>query len=264
MFNNTNAIQTKKPGPLANTMNQYIAHEPSILGLIETRYNWHIAEKTSIPLWNMVTSLQGNKKAWTRLITSNCREAHTSNDICQPGGVTQLTMNWILNLHKQSGANKLGWWVWQEFQVNGCYSLFVITAYRVCPKPPTTNTAMTTTWHQQERALRSKGIYEDPRDHFMINFKCFLLDLKDNGNKYIIGWDANAPHDEPEIMDLLQETNMVDPFTDFFTEHPATHIWGLMQIDLISMSTSLLQCIDYAFILDPAISESNHSCIGID
>jgi hypothetical protein len=57
---------------------------------------------------------------------------------------------------------------------------------------------------------------------------------------------------------------MVDPFTNFFTECPATHIQGSMQIDLISMSTSLLQYVDHAFILDPAISESDHSCIGID
>ena len=263
MFNNTNAIQTEKPAMLANTMKQYITHKPSILGLIETRRNWRISEKTSVPLRNMATSLQGNKKARTRLVTGNCREAHTSNDICQPGGVAQLTMNRILNLHKRSGADKLGRWVWQEYQVNGIYSLFVITAYRVCPKPPPTS-AKTTTWHQQERALRSKGIYDDPRDQFLIDFKKFLLDLKENGNKYIIGWDANAPYDEPEIMDLLQETDMVDPFTDFFAERPATHSRGSMQIDLISMSTSLLQYVDHAFILDPAISESDHSCIGID
>jgi hypothetical protein len=211
----------------------------------------------------MATSLQGNKKAQTRLVTGNCREAHTSNDICQPGGVAQLTMNQILNLHTRSGADKLGRWVWQEYQVNGIYSLFVITAYRVCPKPPPTS-AKTTTWHQQERALRTKGIYDDPRDQFLIDFKKFLLDLKKNGNKYIIGWDANAPYDEPEIMDLLQETDMVNPFTEFFAERPATHSQGSMQIDLISMSTSLLQYVDHAFILDPAISESNHSCIGID
>jgi hypothetical protein len=187
MFNNTNAIQTEKPAMLANTMKQYITHKPSILGLIETRQNWRISEKTSVPLQNMATSLQGHKKARMRLITGNWREAHTFNDICQPGGVTQLTMN----LHKRSGANKLGRWVWQEYQVNGVYSLFVITTYRVCPKPPPTS-AKTTTWHQQERALQSKGIYDDPRDQFLIDFKMFLLDLKENDNKCIIGWDANA------------------------------------------------------------------------
>jgi hypothetical protein len=103
----------------------------------------------------MATSLQGNKKAQMRLITGNCREAHTSNNICQPGGVAQLTMNQILNLHKRSAADKLGLWVWQEYQVNGIYSLFVITAYQVCRKPPPTS-AKTTTWHQQERALQTK------------------------------------------------------------------------------------------------------------
>jgi hypothetical protein len=57
---------------------------------------------------------------------------------------------------------------------------------------------------------------------------------------------------------------MVDPLTDFFAERPATHSQGSMKINLISMSTSLLQYVDHAFILDPAISESDHSCIGID
>jgi hypothetical protein len=63
MFNNTNAIQTEKPAMLANTMKQYITHKPSILGLIERTRNWCISEKTSVPLQNMATSLQGNKKA---------------------------------------------------------------------------------------------------------------------------------------------------------------------------------------------------------
>jgi hypothetical protein len=65
-------------------------------------------------------------------------------------------------------------------------------------------------------------------------------------------------------MDLLQEIDMVDPFTAFFAKRPATHSRGSMQINLISMSTSLLQYVDHAFILDPAISESDHFFIGID
>jgi hypothetical protein len=129
MFNNTNAIQTESPMALANTMQQYITHDPTVLGLIETRYNWQLADKTSIPLHNMATSLQGNGKAKTKLATTNYQEAHTANDICQPGGVAQLTMNKILNLVKHSGSDSLGQWVWQEYRVNGTYSLYIITAY---------------------------------------------------------------------------------------------------------------------------------------
>jgi hypothetical protein len=71
MFNNTNAIQTESPTALANTMQQYITHDPTVLGLIETRCNWRLADKTSTPLRNMATSLQGNGKAKMILATTN-------------------------------------------------------------------------------------------------------------------------------------------------------------------------------------------------
>jgi hypothetical protein len=57
---------------------------------------------------------------------------------------------------------------------------------------------------------------------------------------------------------------MVDAFTDFFDERPATHINGSKQIDLISVSRRLAPYIDRAFILSPAESEADHSSIGID
>jgi hypothetical protein len=63
MFNNTNAITTNSPALLANTLQQYIEHQPSILGLMETQQNWKLSEQTTVPLQNMATSLQGNKKA---------------------------------------------------------------------------------------------------------------------------------------------------------------------------------------------------------
>jgi hypothetical protein len=50
MFNNTNAIATKSPALLANTLQQYIEHEPSILGLIEMQHNWKLSDQTTIPL----------------------------------------------------------------------------------------------------------------------------------------------------------------------------------------------------------------------
>jgi hypothetical protein len=62
MFNNTNAIATKSPALLANTLQQYIKHQPSILSLMEMQHNWKLSDQTIIPLQNVVTSLQGNKK----------------------------------------------------------------------------------------------------------------------------------------------------------------------------------------------------------
>jgi hypothetical protein len=57
---------------------------------------------------------------------------------------------------------------------------------------------------------------------------------------------------------------MVDAFTDFFNERPATHINGSKQIDLILVSHRLAPYIDRAFIISPAESEGDHSTIGID
>jgi hypothetical protein len=44
---------------------------------------------------------------------------------------------------------------------------------------------------------------------------------------------------------------MVDAFTDFYDERPATHINGSKQIDLILVSCRLAPYIDRAFILSP-------------
>jgi hypothetical protein len=48
------------------------------------------------------------------------------------------------------------------------------------------------------------------------------------------------------VMDLLQETEMVDAFLEFFLTHPATHSQGSLQIDLILISLTLLKFVDKA------------------
>jgi hypothetical protein len=55
-------------------------------------------------------------------------------------------------------------------------------------------------------------------------------------------------------MNLLQETKMVDAFLKFFPTHPATHSQGSLQIDLISISMTLLEFVNIALILDPTNS----------
>jgi hypothetical protein len=57
---------------------------------------------------------------------------------------------------------------------------------------------------------------------------------------------------------------MADAFTDFFDERPSTHNHGSLQIDLISMSPSLLKYVVNALILDPKHGEGDHSYIEID
>jgi exonuclease III len=110
----------------------------------------------------------------------------------------------------------------------------------------------------------SKGIKTDPRKRFLQDLRDFLLDLNTDGHLYIVGWDANDAHSSDDVATLLEEANMADAFTDFFDERPPTHNRGALQIDQISMSPSLLQYVNNAFILDPTHGEGDHSYIGID
>ena len=90
-----------------------------------------------------------------KLVTPSCKEAHTASNLKEPGGVCQLTLGRILNLHKQAGSNDLGRWAWQEFKIDGVCSLYVITTYRVCPKPPPSS-KHSPAWHQQYQGLVKK------------------------------------------------------------------------------------------------------------
>jgi hypothetical protein len=58
----------------------------------------------------------------------------------------------------------------------------------------------------------------------MIDLGKFLTKIQNAGADYILGWDANMPYDSNDIQDFLQDHDMVDDFSKFFEEHPATHI----------------------------------------
>jgi hypothetical protein len=139
-------------------------HKPTILGLIETKQNFRLAEQTTKPLrWMVQATL--NSQAKVKLVTSSCFEEHTARNLKEPGGVCQLLLGKILSLLKQSDSDNLGRWAWQELRVDGVRSLYVITAYRVCPKPPPSSQQMKTAWHQQFRGLVKKGIRNpEPRE----------------------------------------------------------------------------------------------------
>ncbi len=45
--------------------------------------------------------------------------------------------------------------------------------------------------------------------------------------------DANTAYNHDDIQDFLQDHDMVDTFTDFYDERPATHINGLIWFQLV-------------------------------
>jgi hypothetical protein len=138
LFNNTNALQIENETTLAKNINNYIKHEPTILGLIETKQNIRLSEETTKPLQRMVQASL-NTPAKIKMVTGSCYEEHTARNLKEPGGVCQLMLGKVLSLHKQSGSDDLGRWVWQQLRVDGAQSLYIITVYRVCPKPPGTS-----------------------------------------------------------------------------------------------------------------------------
>lgn len=92
-------------------------------------------------------------------------------------------------------------------------------------------------WHQQYRGLLRKGIWNpDRRQQFLLDLGKFLSDLRNEGAKYILGWDANTPYDHDDIQDFLQDHDMVDAFSDFMDECPAMHFSSSEQNELISVS----------------------------
>ena len=83
---------------------------------------------------------------------------------------------------------------------------------------------MTTAWHQQYQGLRARGIQNpDPRQRFFSDLGQFLMKIRSDGSDYILGMDANDPYNHNDIQDFLQDHDMVDAFSDFMEEHPATH-----------------------------------------
>jgi prophage DNA circulation protein len=107
---------------LAKSIKNYTKHESTILGLIKTKQNFWLLEKTMTPLWRMVQATL-NTPAKIKMVTSSCYKEHTARNLNEPGGVCQLLLGKILSLHKQSGSNDLGHWVWQQLCINSIQPL---------------------------------------------------------------------------------------------------------------------------------------------
>jgi hypothetical protein len=97
LFNNTNALQIENKAILAKSIKNYTKHEPTILGLIETKQNFWLMEKTMKPLWRMVQATL-NTLAKIKMVTSSCYEEHTARNFKEPSGVCQLLLGKILAL----------------------------------------------------------------------------------------------------------------------------------------------------------------------
>jgi hypothetical protein len=83
-----------------------------MLGLIETKWNFWLHDRTMKPLQAMVQACL-QKPAKIKMVMGSCYKEHTASDLKEPGGVCQFMLGRILSLHKASRSDDLGWWAWQ-------------------------------------------------------------------------------------------------------------------------------------------------------
>ena len=263
LYCNVNGLKTDCSAELENTLVAFLKQEPTILGLIETQRNWKNYENTAEPLRKHINAHQRTKT--TKIAMSHCNEEHTTKKIYQPGGVAQVTLKPIQNRVQAVGSDDMGRWAWQEIRLDGTRKLYVMTAYRTCDEP-TGSTALTTAWHQQYRRLRKRGIDKpDPRTQFYTDLKRFIKQHQREGHLFIIGMDANAAHDDDEVLDFMCETELIDVFDDFVAHpRPPTYARGTKQIDHLMSSIDLLQYWTNAFIMNPNFGPGDHSTFGGD
>ena len=105
IFNNMNSLQTKSPAELTAKVKPYQSYEPTVLGLIEMNRNWACTDQTTKPLQ---TTLNVMNQDHAKVTTAHYREQHSSMNIYQPRGVTQITLKPISNRVDSVSSNKLG------------------------------------------------------------------------------------------------------------------------------------------------------------
>jgi hypothetical protein len=113
LWNNTNALQIEEEHILAKSIDNYLKHNLTMLGLIETKQNFRLHDRTTKPLRAMVQACL-QKPAKIKMVTGSCYEKHTASNLKKPVGVCQFMLGRILSLHKASGQ-----WAWQQIWLDG-------------------------------------------------------------------------------------------------------------------------------------------------
>ena len=136
-----------------------------------------------------------------------------SGDTYKPGGtLTIYDGNWSGRITKGVDNTKLG--RWSYITINGRNNTFftIITGYR-CVKQQTTQTAgMTTTYMQQERILKQRGITSTPQKCFIDDLEKFVRNKVSDGHEILLTLDANEQWEDKNsaIKDLALKLGLYD------------------------------------------------------
>ena len=159
--------------------------DANILCLSETQTAWEnyiVRDKVEAELRSM------DKNA--RLIGSSSCAA--CSEVYKPGGtLTVYDGNWASRISRGTDPHKLGRWSYVTIEGRNFSSLTIITGYRVCRGQNNLNTGSNTSYMQQERILKHRGIKTSPQSMFIEDIENFILMKIELGHEILLNLDAN-------------------------------------------------------------------------
>ena len=170
-------------------------------------------------------------------------------DAYKPGGtLTVYDGNWSSRVHKGVDTHKLGRWSFITITGRNNSFLTIITRYR-CVKNQTSQTAgYTTTYMQQEKNLKQRGITSTPQTSFIDDLESFITNKVSEGHEILVNLDANEQWEDENsaIRDMALRLNLYDIAKE---RHPEGVLPSFVRsntgrrIDLMLGSENVLKCI---------------------
>ena len=248
-FSNLNGISTESNRQLIDSLKDLTAtlkhYNISILGLSEHHLalrNPGVAERIH------KFEQQFRKQVKVKCFLHSSQETTPDNRRLMGGtGIIALDHTVGRIRPKGTGGDEMGRWTYVHLQRAEGRILTIITIYQVCQTP--TNKLGGTAWHQQRRALDLlQRTTEHPREAFMFDLTRLVKQLIQQGHELIVGGDWNDHIMTPRstLLKFSTTTGLVDPWLHFYPDHAefATHERGSQRIDVVLVSSTLLQTIE--------------------
>ena len=122
-----------------------------------------------------------------------------SGDVYKPGGtLTVFDGNWASRIDKGIDKHKLGRWSYITIHGRNNTRFTIITGYR-CVKNQTLKSAgMNSSYMQQERILKQRGITSTPQTSFINDIEKFIRSKLTEGHEVLVTLDANEQWEDKD------------------------------------------------------------------
>jgi len=134
-------------------------------------------------------------------------------DAYKPGGtLTVYDGNWASRINKGIDPHKLGRWSYVTILGRNNSFLTIITGYRCVNKQTEKTAGFTTTYMQQERILRQRGITSSPQTCFINHMELFIMEKVREGHDILLNLDANEQWEDENsgIREMALRLNLFD------------------------------------------------------